>query len=247
MTDTVITLSDVSFTYETSPILEHLSLSVHQGDFLGIIGPNGSGKTTLLKLMLGLLKPDTGSIHIFGEPIESFTRWMDIGYVPQRAGLTSTHFPITVEEIVHMGRIRNNHFGFFTTQDHSAVTQALDQVGLLPLRNSILHHLSGGQQQKVFIARALVSHPKLLILDEPTVGIDQESQSSFYELLHTLNKEQGITLILISHDIDTISKEVTTVACLKGPLICHGKPSDVFNEKTMKHIYGKYTGKIIHE
>lgn len=234
--DTVININHVFFGYaNTNAVLENINLEVKRGDFLGLIGPNGSGKTTLLKILLDLLKPSKGDVYLFGENLKTFRDWRKIGYVPQKAGLTSMRFPITVEEVVGMG-----------PGDKKAVTEALRSVDMMNLRKRLLNELSGGQQQKVFIARALVSNPQLLILDEPTVGVDTESQVKFYELLKELNRRRNLTLILVSHDIDVVANEVKTVACLNRTLLFHGQPKDIMKGNFWEKLYGKNIRLVIH-
>lgn len=218
-TKNIIELRDISFSYGGQLALEHVSLDIHQGDYLGIIGPNGGGKTTLLKIMLGLLQPDHGTISLFGHDIGSFRDWSKIGYVPQKAVSFDTHFPATVSEIVAMGRYgKRGLFHLLHAHDHEIVRTSLAQVGMEQYKDKIIGDLSGGQQQRVFIARALATQPEVILLDEPTVGVDSETQASFYQLLTKLNRELDLTLVLISHDIHVISQETTEVACVNKTL-----------------------------
>jgi zinc transport system ATP-binding protein len=235
--ESIVTLNHVSFRYDREKVLDDITLSITRGEFLGIIGPNGSGKTTLLRILLGLTKPDQGTVSLFGTPIEHFSAWSKIGYVPQKVNVGTMKFPITVEEVVHMTGTQNSP---------KRITEALDIVGMTKLRKSLLSELSGGQQQRVFIARALVSRPELLILDEPTVGVDVDSQSTFYELLKSLNIEQNLTLALVSHDIDVVAHEVSTVACINKQLISHGPPKEVLQNNFMEKLYGKNLRMVVH-
>lgn len=235
--DTIVTLEHISFSYDQEKVLDDVTLSIKKGEFLGIIGPNGSGKTTLLRIMLGLTKPDQGNVSLFGSPIAQFKDWPKIGYVPQKVNVGAMKFPITVEEVVHM---TNNQ------TSKKRVEETLNIVGMLKSRKSLLSELSGGQQQRIFIARALVTNPELLILDEPTVGVDTDSQAKFYELLKTLNKEQHLTLALVSHDIDVVAHEVSTVACINKSLISHGPPKDVLQGNFMEKLYGKNLRLVVH-
>jgi zinc transport system ATP-binding protein len=181
------------------------------------------------------LKPSKGKIFLFGQEIRVFKDWPKIGYVPQKAGSLTVRFPITVEEVVKMGR-----------GDREAMTRALRAVDITGIRKKLLTELSGGQQQRVFIARALVSDPELLILDEPTVGVDLNSQTKFYRLLRDLNSKQKLTLILVSHDIEVVAHEVNTVACLNQTLICHGRPKEVLRGNFLEKIYGRDIRRLIH-
>lgn len=245
--DTLVTIHNVSFHYNGEPTIADINLDVARGEFLGILGPNGSGKTTLLKIILGLLKPNTGSVQLFGKDIHEFADWSKIGYVPQKAGSNVTSFPITVEEVVSMGRMNAGRWiDFSTSSDNTAITQALESVGMQNFRYRLLNELSGGQQQRVFIARALASHPELLILDEPTVGVDVDAQEKFYELLQKLNKTQRLTLILVSHDVDVIAHEVSKVVCINGRLVYHGTPKEVLKSDFMEKLYGKELRFVVH-
>ena len=188
--ETLVKIQHVSFKYHTQPVLEDITLEIKRGDFLGIIGPNGSGKTTLLKIILGLLKPNSGSVQLFGHQVQYFKDWAKIGYVPQKAGSQVTQFPITVEEVVALGRVKPGLFEV-SSDNETAIAAAMEAVEISELRHQLLNQLSGGQQQRVFIARALASQPELLILDEPTVGVDSDSQTKFYQLLKKLNKDRS--------------------------------------------------------
>lgn len=244
---TIISIADVSFAYREEPVLSRVSLDIIRGDYLGIIGPNGGGKTTLIKLMLGLIRPTTGSISILGRPVSQFREWSRVGYVPQKATSIEARFPFTVAEVVAFGRVgRAGLLRRLGSEDRKAVTAALEKVGMLEHRRSLISELSGGQQQRVFIAKGLVSGPDILLLDEPTVGVDLQSQDDFYHLLSHLNAEQGITLVVVSHDIDVIANEVGSVACLNQTLICHGSPQQFITGDYMEKLYGKGRKFILH-
>lgn len=237
----VIEINQLSYRYEKENVLEDIHLTIEQGAFLGIVGPNGSGKSTLLKLVLGLLKIQKGNIRLFGEDINRFKDWHKIGFVSQKANSFNTGFPATVYEVVASGLTKKlGLFKFMNKDDQKKVIQAIDSVGLLPFQNRNIGELSGGQQQRVFIARALVSDPKLMILDEPTVGVDAQNVQSFYEMLDVLNKDLGITLLLVTHDIGAISDKVTHVACLNRHLHFHGETEEFEQLKMddMSAFYG---------
>lgn len=221
MNSALLELRDVSFAYQQQPVLEHISLSVNEGQFLGIIGPNGSGKSTLLKIVLGLLRPHEGEVYLFGSKQE-WNKPYHVGYVSQKANSFQLEFPATVREVVAAGLTgKKGLLKGIRKQDYQLVEAALDQVGMTSFMNRNIGQLSGGQQQRVFIARALVSNSKLLILDEPTVGIDRKSTEQFYELLVQLH-QQGLTLILVTHDFGVVSTLVDQVACLNKRLFFHG-------------------------
>ncbi|MBS4176318.1 metal ABC transporter ATP-binding protein [Lederbergia citrea] len=218
----IIEIKDVSFRYERENVLEHIQLAVPKGAFLGLVGPNGSGKSTLLKLILGLLKPQHGDIFLFGQPQQKFKEWDRIGFVSQKANSFNSGFPATVYEVVASGLTSKiGLFRFIGNDKRNEIMRAIESVGMEQFANRNIGELSGGQQQRVFIARAIVSKPDILILDEPTVGVDAKNVKSFYDMLEKLNKELGITLILVTHDVGTITNKVTHVACLNKHLHYH--------------------------
>ena len=232
----IIKIEDITFGYGRTNVLDGVSTTINNGDFLGIVGPNGSGKSTLLKIFLGLVKPQKGTIKVFGTEINKFNQWGKIGYIPQKATSFNQGFPATVEEVVSAnlypmvglaGRIRKSH--------REKVDEVLKTVGMLEYKKRLIGRLSGGQQQRVFIAKALVSDPRVIFMDEPTVGIDQKSEESFYELMDSLNKKKGITLVMVTHDIGAIDKRVNRVLCLsEGKLHEHdcaiNHSADIFSE-----------------
>jgi len=233
----VVELADVCYEYDGERVLEDVTLTVEEGDFLGIIGPNGAGKTTLLKVMLGLLRPSCGTVRLFGTDVARFREWWRIGYLPQSTTF-DPRFPATVWEVVASGRAsRRGAARALTRADRDAVEHVLDLLGLLDQRERRIGHLSLGQQQRVLIARALVNDPDLLILDEPLVGVDAPSQEQFYRLLHQLNREQGTTLVLVTHDVGVVASEVTKLACLNRQLIYHGCPEDFLESEALTKVY----------
>lgn len=243
-----IQLEDVNFSYDKNPVLEGVSFSVYQGDYIGIIGPNGGGKTTLLKIILGLLEPESGVVRIMGHDIHSLSERGIIGYVPQRITQAEHRFPATVEEIVETGRIAKlGLFKRLTPKDRESVRQAMDIAGVSGLKNRLIGDLSGGEMQKVFIARALAGDPKILVLDEPTTGVDVGSQKKFYEFLGKLNKEHNLTIIFVSHDVDIVSTEARSVICLNKNLVCEGPSSQLRDEEMIRKLYGDKANLVVHK
>lgn len=229
MNKTLIELNNVSYQYDSLPVLHNISLSIEEGDFLAIVGPNGSGKSTLLKIILGLLKP-VGEIKLFGERLNSFQHREWIGYVSQKSNAFNTAFPATVEEVVRSGLTKKvGLFKRMPKDTQQRVEAALAAVGMVNFKKRNIGHLSGGQQQRVFIARALISDPKVLILDEPTVGIDMKNVQSFYDMLGALNKEHKITIILVTHDIETPANQIQHVLFLNQKILFHGKKEQYYN------------------
>jgi zinc transport system ATP-binding protein len=242
----LVELRSVAFNYESIPVLEDITLAVECGDFLGIIGPNGGGKTTLLKVMLGLLAPRCGEVRLFGELIERFDAWHRLGYVPQRAVFDPT-LPATVEEVVMTGlAVHGRLFHRPSRAERKRVEDALALTGMDRHGSGRIGHLSVGQQQRVLIARALVTDPELLFLDEPTGGVDPDAQASFYALLHTLNHERGVTLVLVSHELAVVASAVTKVACLNRRLIFHGDPAEALNDAALAALYGPSARVVSH-
>jgi len=198
----VITLRDVSFSYENKPVLSGLNFSVKERDFVGLIGSNGAGKTTLLRMIVGLLKPTAGEIRLFGKPVSHYSHWEKIGYVPQKNSFNPL-FPVTVREVVESGLYgRSKLFRRITKADQRKAEDALMAMRIEDLADKRIGMLSGGQQQRVFLARALINNPALLILDEPTVGIDAETQESFFHMIQHMHKHHNITFLMVSHDME---------------------------------------------
>lgn len=213
----ILTINDLTYTYDKDKVLEGINLDIEENDFLAIIGPNGGGKSTLLKLILGINKIQSGKIQIYGEnPSKNFSK---IGYVPQNTNI-NTDFPIKVIEVVMMGHVGAKKPLFGYGKDEIACARgALAQVGMEKYENKKIGDLSGGQRQRVMIARALCAHPKLLLLDEPTASIDVAGQKDIYELLKQLNKH--ITIVVVSHDISIILEYAHKAAHINKKLTFH--------------------------
>lgn len=246
-TKNIIELTNVSFAYGDTPVLDRVNLNIHKGDYLGVIGPNGGGKTTLVRLMLKLLAPSRGVIKLFGEPIEDFRDWQKIGYVPQNVAQIDHNFPTTVYEVVAMGRYgKLGLFHKLSEKDHIYIKKSLDAVEMSDQKDRLIGDLSGGQRQRIFIARALASEPEVIFLDEPTVGVDQQTQESFYKLLKKLNQQLGLTLILVSHDIDVVAREATEMACVNKTVTYDDSPQDFIKKGGLKKAYGSGVTFVIH-
>ncbi|UCC41314.1 MAG: metal ABC transporter ATP-binding protein [Candidatus Aminicenantes bacterium] len=233
----LITVQDISFRYGYTDVLTGVTFSINSGDFLAVIGPNGSGKTTLVKIILGLLRPAQGEIRIIGKPIEEFTDWQKLGYVPQKATHIDPFFPVSAKEVVHMGLISGRRLpGLTRKEEELSIQKALSHVGMEPFKNRRIGSLSGGQQQRIFIARAIVNQPEILFLDEPTTGVDAETQGHFYDMLDNLNKRERITIVLITHDFGVVNRHVTQVACLNQKLVYHGSHAEFCRSEAFKEI-----------
>lgn len=249
MTETIVELKNIRYAYEDKIALKDVNLSIQRGAFLGLVGPNGGGKTTLIKLLLGVLTPQQGSIELFGTPVEKFKHWSKIGFVSQKANAFNRGFPATVKEVVATGLTAQiGYFKFFSKKHRDKVKEAIELVGMSEYIDKNIGDLSGGQQQRIFIARALVSEPEFLILDEPTVGIDTENVQKFYELLGKLNQEKKITLLLVSHDIGTMTSHANGVACLNKEIHFHGDTEAFHNlsEQRISSFYGHDLNIVTH-
>ena len=223
MTLKAVEINHLSIKFNEQLILNDINFSIEEKDFMAIIGPNGGGKTTLLKVILGILTPDEGKVKVFGKDPKKAKDLM--GYLPQRLDFDHD-FPINVFETVLMGRY-HGLLKKYSNQDHKAVTQALKDVEMDELKDRQISKLSGGQMQRVFIARAIVRDPKLLIMDEPMASIDPEMQHSFYELMSRLKNKMAI--VLVSHDVGAVSTHVDKIACLNQKLYYHGPVEDSAN------------------
>ena len=247
MSKTVIEIDNVSFHYDYTEVLKNISFSVQEGDFLALLGPNGSGKSTLLKIMLGLLKPMSGQVKLFDTPIQQFNEKQLVGYVSQKSNAFNSGFPATVYEVVRSGLTKKvGLFKGFPKDAKQRVLEVLQAVGMEAFMNRNIGQLSGGQQQRVFIARALVAKPKVLILDEPTVGIDHDNVQAFYNMLAELNLKQRITMILVTHDVDMVSNRISHVACLNQKIHFHGFKNDfdAISQEELDAWYGHSVRKI---
>jgi zinc transport system ATP-binding protein len=220
----------IHFGYGTESVLQDVGLRIGTGEFVALVGPNGSGKSTLLKVLLGSLRPDRGSVSLFGqEPTRFGQRWR-VGYVPQRPAIAS-EVPATVREIVESGRLaRRGWWRRPAGEDRLAAEHAIDSVGLAELGSRPITELSGGQQQRAFIARAFASEPELLVLDEPIAGVDAESQRRFRESLTHLIARHGAGVLLVSHELSAVADEVDRVVVLKGRVLFDGPPAELMRE-----------------
>jgi len=229
MTLKAVEINHLSIKFNEQLILNDINFSIEEKDFMAIIGPNGGGKTTLLKVILGILTPDEGKVKVFGKDPKKAKDLM--GYLPQRLDFDHD-FPINVFETVLMGRY-HGLLKKYSNQDHKAVIQALKDVEMDELKDRQISKLSGGQMQRVFIARAIVRDPKLLIMDEPMASIDPEMQHSFYELMSRLKNKMAI--VLVSHDVGAVSTHVDKIACLNQKLYYHGPVED--SAEALEEVY----------
>ena len=242
----VIRVSDITVRQNGLIVLDRVSLTVAKGEFTALIGPNGAGKTTLIRVILGLVKPSAGTAEVLCEPAHKLgAKRTKIGYVPQIFDI-DLNFPVTVFEVVLMGTY--GRLGVAKRpgpQEHAAALEALEKVGVSDLRSRPIGRLSSGQRQRVFIARALANGPELLLLDEPTTGVDVETTSGLYTLLSALKKEQ-VTILIASHDIGVVAAYTDKVACLNKSLVAHGRPDEIGKSDALKKMYGGHVAYLHH-
>ena len=240
MTEPAIEISGLWFSYGAQTVLRSVDLLIARGEFVCMLGPNGGGKTTLLKLMLGLLKPDRGSIRVLGgRPLD--TCWA-AGYVAQQSQFDPS-FPVSVLDVVLMGRLGRGGIGWHRRADVRYADAALAEVSMSDLRKRPFSELSGGQRQRVLIARALAAEPELLLLDEPTANLDAPAESELYELLQRLNER--LTIVLVTHDLGFVSKFVKTVICVKRCVVVH--PTSEVTGEVIREMYGGDVCMIRHD
>lgn len=240
-TKPIIRFSGATFAYDNRAILEDISMDISEGEFVGVIGPNGSGKTSLLKAILGLMHPSKGSLQIFDCACHELRchHRARIGYLPQKEFVDSS-FPILTEEVVTMGRY--GAIGLFKRprkEDREIVFESLAVVGMGQASKTPFGALSGGQQQRVLIARALAQRPQVLLLDEPTTGIDTPTQHSLIELIRKLHKEHRLTILFVTHDINIISPHVDSLVLLSNRLYGKGPPETILTQENLTEVYGK--------
>jgi len=241
-----VDLDDVWVAYDGKWVLKSIYLQCFAGEIFGIVGPNGGGKTTLLNVILGLVRPAKGRVKLFGHPPGKSGR-LEIGYLPQISHADQS-FPVTVLDVVLMGLY--NRLGLFNRPSRRSKEIAINLLARVNMEDQATRPfgvLSGGQQQRVNIARALASEPKLLILDEPSTNVDSVAQEDFYELLATLRDQQGISVIIVSHDIGVITSHADRVACLNMRIHYHGEPESCFTPEIQHKVYGKDVKVVVHD
>ncbi|WIV11315.1 ABC transporter ATP-binding protein [Proteiniborus sp. MB09-C3] len=212
MSEEIVKVNNLSFGYEKNLVLSNISFEIDRKDYIGIVGANGSAKSTLLKLMMGFLKPNDGSIKIFGSDIGDFKEWNRVGYLPQNARNFNTKFPATVEEVVGSSQYSQmNILKILNKKINKATIAALEAVNMVKFKDSLIGNLSGGQQQRIFLAKLLVNNPEIIFMDEPLIGVDTESQNIFFSMIDKLNKDYGITIVIVTHDVGTLQNRANKV------------------------------------
>ncbi len=243
----VVDVEDVGIRMNGTQVLEDITLSIPQGDFVALIGQNGAGKTTLIKVIMGRLRPGAGKALLFGEAAHRFGAWHRVGYVPQHATNFDARFPASVWEVASQGRVvRRGLLHFLTSADRRAIDGALEAVSMGEKQRRRIGSLSGGEKQRVLVARALASEPDFLILDEPTAGVDPGTQQEFYRFLKQLNAEQGLTILMASHDLAAVLDVVKTVACINRRLVCHQPAATGLTASQLVETYGSPFAAVTH-
>ncbi len=245
----MITFKNVDVKFADKFVLKDINMEIQKGEFVGILGPNGAGKTTLIKVLLGLIKPSAGVVNINGINPEDFIRNSKnrIGYLPQHA-IVNWSMPLTTLDVVLLEKIRI--FSLFKKYSKDDVEKALywlDMLGMADKKDKYIKELSGGQQQRVSLARCLFYDPELLVLDEPNTGIDVVYNAKLYDILTEIKKSKKMTILMVSHDIGTITKYVDEVMCMNVRLHCHNKPDEIDYNRILSDVYGKDTKIVVHK
>lgn len=240
----LVTITNLDAGYQSVPAIEGVNLTIIDGDFVGIVGPSGSGKTTLLRALLGSARVFAGAIDIGGRaPGHDDAR---VGYVPQLETV-DWHFPVTVEEVVMMGlAARSGYLPWSSRHHRAAARDVMDRLGIDALRHRQIRALSGGQQQRVFLARALVSEPRMLLLDEPTSGVDIKTRDDILHLLDDLNRG-GLTIVLTTHELNAVAAHLPWVVCINRGVVAEGPPERVFTTETLRRTYKADMNVIVHD
>ncbi len=246
MGDAVISLNNVWVSYNGNVTLEDVSLSVNEGEILSIVGPNGSGKSTLLRTIMGFKKLDRGSVTVLGKPPRKAPRG-SIGYLPQKSTVDFT-MPVSIFDVVAMARYAGKRmFERLNDEDRSLIKEALVEVEMADKMKRHFGSLSEGQKQRVLIARALAVRPRILLLDEPSTGLDALAQDNFYQMLLALRKSLNLAIVMVSHDIGAVSSIVDRLACLKTKLHFHGSPGECFSNESLSSVFGKNVYYVSHD
>lgn len=241
----VVSARDLTFSYNSREVLSHVSFKIETGDYVALAGPNGAGKTTLVKAVLGLLAGWQGEIELFGTPLADFKGWHLIGYLAQRANLLNPLFPATVKEVVGLGLLAQKTFPkIITRRDQNMIKEALNLLEIYHLTQKRISELSGGEQQRVFLARALVGRPRLLVLDEPTTALDPLVREQFFSILEGLNRN-GVTIVIVTHDTAHIGQYASKLLYLDKRVIFFGGFAEFCHSEEMAKYFGPHSQHLI--
>jgi zinc transport system ATP-binding protein len=244
----VLEVSSLNVSRDNSLVIEDAQFTIHKGDYVGIVGPNGGGKTTLLLALLNSMSKTKGAIKLFGQNIESFSNWEKVAYVPQHAVNFDSQFPLTVKELVSLGRVNRKNLGRpLKSADWQKVQEALEFMGLSEIKDRRIGQLSGGQKQRVFVAKALVRNPEIILLDEPIVGVDTKTQEKFYKKLSELNVKKSITILLVTHDLTAVFCRMSKVMCVNRLVNVAEITKDLKPEEILRETYGEHFHFVFHQ
>jgi zinc transport system ATP-binding protein len=244
----VLEVSNLHVNRSNSPVIEDANFTVQRGDYVGIVGPNGGGKTSLVLALLNILPRSTGTIRLFGQDIDSFSHWEKVAYVPQDAVNFDPHFPLTVRELVALGRVNRKNVGRTLKRgDWDAVDESIKFMGLTDIANKRIGQLSGGQKQRVFVAKALVRKPEIIFLDEPVVGVDAKTQEKFFKKLSDLNITKDITVLLVTHDLTAVFCRMSKVICINRLVNVAEITEDLEPGKFLRKGYGEHFHFVFHK
>ena len=242
----IIEVENLRSRYNGIHVLDDITFSVSGGDYIGLVGPNGSGKTTLIKNILGILRPESGQIRLFGQYLSEFQEWFRVGYLPQRLSSLNPGFPSTVEEIVALGLIAGRRRpGYSGDSYRDAVEKALHLLNISDIRKKKIGELSGGQQQRVLIARAIINEPDLIVLDEPAAALDPETREQFYTMLTHFNRQKNATVILVTHDIGSIGQYANKLLLVDRRVVFYGSFADFCSSSHMTDLFGIHSQHVI--
>jgi zinc transport system ATP-binding protein len=244
----ILEVSNLYVSRSNSSVIEHADFTIHRGDYVGIVGPNGGGKTTLILALLNILPRTKGSIRLFGQNIGSFSKWEKIAYVPQHAVNFDPNFPLTVRELVSLGRVNRGNMGrTLKRKDWESVDEVLEFMGISEIANKRIGQLSGGQKQRVFVAKALVRNPEIILLDEPVVGVDAETQEKFYKKLSDLNVKKGITILIVTHDLTAVFCRMSKIMCINKRVNVTDITEALEPEEVLRKAYGEHFHFVFHK
>ncbi|MDD2899109.1 MAG: metal ABC transporter ATP-binding protein [Desulfuromonadaceae bacterium] len=242
MPDKVVSTQLLTCSYREGKVLEDVSFQVERGDYVGIVGPNGSGKSTLIKALLGLVTINSGSAALFNTSLAQFREWHKVGYLPQSLHLVNPVFPATVRETVGLGLLSLKRFPKrLSRADNDNISILLDELGISDLAHKLIGELSGGQLQRVLLARAIVNNPELLVLDEPTAALDPETRGRFYAMIAEINRSRGVTVLLVTHDSGTIGEYASKMLYLDKKLLFYGSFDEFCCSPEMSSLFGEHS------
>ncbi len=242
MPGAIVSTELLSCSYREGRVLEDVSFQVERGDYVGIVGPNGSGKSTLVKALLGLVTISKGSATLFGTPLSGFRDWQKVGYLPQSLHLVNPVFPATVHETVGLGLLSLKRFPKrLNRADNEKISNILDELGISELKYKLIGELSGGQLQRVLLARAIVNDPELLVLDEPTAALDPETRGRFYAMIADINRSRGVTILLVTHDSGAIGEHASKMLYLDKKILFYGSFDEFCCSPEMSSLFGEHS------